>query len=101
MTCCTRCVLTWAVAAFLNLQKGGFFMENTTINTEAQSPHVKRTPEERAEHRRQYLKTYMQQYRANNSDKTLAWRIQAAKNLLQREGYSVTPDPTKDGDGEA
>jgi len=74
---------------------------NTTTNTAARAPRVKRTPEERAEHRRQYLKGYMQQYRANNADKTLAWRIQAAKNLLRREGYSVTPDPTKDGDGEA
>lgn len=76
-------------------------MGNTTINTAARPPRVKRTPEERAEHRRQYLKKYMQRYRVNNSDKTLAWRVQAAKNLLQREGYSVTPDPAKGGDGEA
>ena len=77
-------------------------MENTTTNATTRTPRVKRTPEERAEHRRQYLKGYMQRYRANNADKTLAWRIQAAKNLLQREGYSVvTPDTTKDGDGEA
>lgn len=76
-------------------------METTTNTAAKQQPRVKRTPEERAEHRRQYLKGYMQRYRANNADKTLAWRIQAAKNLLQREGYSVTPEPTKDGDGEA
>ena len=90
-------------------------MGNNTTNTTEHTPRVKRTPEERAEHRRQYLKEYMQKYRANNSDKTMAWRVQAAKNLLQREGYSITrmaiddivivkPDrvfvPAKDGDGE-
>lgn len=60
---------------------------------------VKRTPEERAEHRRQYLRQYMRQYRADNRDKTRAWRIQAAKNLLQREGFTVTGD-LKGGDAD-
>lgn len=58
--------------------------------TDRDPSHSKRTPEERAEHRRQYLKMYMRHYRAANADKTRTWRIHAAKNLLQREGYMVT-----------
>lgn len=69
------------------------------MNT-TKTPHTKRTPEERAEHRRQYLKLYMRRYRKENADKTLAWRVQAAKNLLQREGYDVEPQEEDDDDFE-
>lgn len=57
---------------------------------------VTRTPEERAEHRRNYLRQYMREYRAANADKTRAWRVKAAMNLLQREGYRVTVEAGDD-----
>ncbi len=51
---------------------------------------TKRTPAERAEHRRQYLKTYMRGYRQRNIERTHTWRVESAKRLLEREGYTVT-----------
>lgn len=71
-------------------------MENT--NNVTQQTRVKRTPDERKQHRREYLKSYMQAYRAANPQKTKEWRIKSAKSLLQREGYDVVQRDDDDGD---
>lgn len=50
------------------------------------------------EHRRQYMKLYMRQYRLKNRDKEQAWRKESAINFLIRQGYIVIPSSDNGGD---
>lgn len=53
------------------------------------------------EHRRQYMKLYMRQYRLNNRDKTQLTRTQAAINWLVRNGYTVISANDKENGGDS
>lgn len=48
------------------------------------------TNEARQEKRREYLREYMRQYRAKYPDREKQYRREWAKNLLQRDGYTVS-----------
>lgn len=42
---------------------------------------------------------YVREYRARNPEKVLRWRLNQAVNLLRRNGYTVLPPDTAQGEG--
>ncbi len=42
---------------------------------------------------------YVREYRRRNPEKVLRWRLNQAVNLLRRNGYTVLPPDTAQGEG--